>query len=279
MKGRREDSAAVIIFPTMTYRFITVDSEQGVTTITLNRPDVLNSFNMPMAAELQRALQAAGDDDTVRAVLLTGAGRAFCAGQDLAEAAPSDGSPAPPISEIVRKSYNPVVRAIRGLEKPVVCAVNGVAAGAGANLALACDVVLAADTASFVQAFSKIGLIPDTGGTFFLPRLVGLARATALAFFGDKLPATDAQAMGMIYRVVDAPRLLDEARALARRLATQPTRGFGLTKRAFNESLANDLDAQLEVEAELQAEAAQTADFAEGVRAFLEKRQPSFAGR
>jgi 2-(1,2-epoxy-1,2-dihydrophenyl)acetyl-CoA isomerase len=262
----------------MTYQLITVDSEQGVATITLNRPDVLNSFNMAMAAELQHALQAAGEDDRVRAVLLTGAGRAFCAGQDLAEAAPSDGSP-PPISEIVRKSYNPIVRAIRGLEKPVVCAVNGVAAGAGANLALACDVVLAADTASFVQAFAKIGLIPDTGGTFFLPRLVGLARATALAFFGDKLPATDAQTMGMIYRVVEASRLLDEARALARRLATQPTRGFGLTKRAFNQSLANDLDAQLEVEAELQAEAAQTADFAEGVRAFLEKRQPSFAGR
>jgi 2-(1,2-epoxy-1,2-dihydrophenyl)acetyl-CoA isomerase len=263
----------------MPYQFITFEAEQGVATITLNRPDVLNSVNMPMAAELQDALRAAAEDDGIRAVLLTGAGRAFCAGQDLAETAPADGSPAAEISEIVRKSYNPLVRAIRGLEKPVVCAVNGVAAGAGANLALACDVVLAADTASFVQAFSKIGLIPDTGGTFFLPRLVGLARATALAFFGDKLPAADAQAMGMIYRAVEAPRLLDEARTLARRLATQPTRGFGLTKRAFNQSLANDLDAQLEVEAELQAEAARTADFAEGVRAFLEKRQPSFAGR
>jgi 2-(1,2-epoxy-1,2-dihydrophenyl)acetyl-CoA isomerase len=283
----------------MPYQFIVFATEQGVATITLNRPDVLNSFNMPMAAELQDALRVAAEDDAIRAVLLTGAGRAFCAGQDLAEtapaiavspimapgiaapegAAPTDGSPAPAISEIVRKSYNPLVRAIRGLEKPVVCAVNGVAAGAGANLALACDVVLAADTAAFVQAFSRIGLIPDTGGTFFLPRLVGLARATALAFFGDKLPAAEAQAMGMIYRVVEAPRLLDEARAVARRLATQPTRGFGLTKRAFNQSLANDLDAQLEVEAELQAEAARTADFAEGVRAFLEKRQPTFAGR
>jgi len=262
----------------MPYEFITFTTEQGVATITLNRPDVLNSFNMPMATELQDALKAAADDDAIRAVLLTGAGRAFCAGQDLAEAAPSDGSPVP-ISEIVRKSYNPTVRAIRSLEKPVVCAVNGVAAGAGANLALACDVVIAADTASFVQAFSKIGLIPDTGGTFFLPRLVGLARATALAFFGDKLTAADAHAMGLIYRVVEAARLADEARTLARRLATQPTRGFGLTKRAFNQSLANDLDAQLEVEAELQAEAARTADFAEGVRAFLEKRQPSFAGR
>ncbi|MDQ3995438.1 MAG: 2-(1,2-epoxy-1,2-dihydrophenyl)acetyl-CoA isomerase PaaG [Gemmatimonadota bacterium] len=263
----------------MAYQFIVFGAEHGVATITLNRPDVLNSFNMPMAAELQHALQAAAEDGGIRAVLVTGAGRAFCAGQDLAEAAPADGSPAPSIAEIVRRTYNPTVRAIRGLEKPVVCAVNGVAAGAGANLALACDVVLAADTASFVQAFSKIGLIPDTGGTFFLPRLVGLARATALAFFGDKLPAADAEAMGMIYRVVEAARLLDEARAVARRLATQPTRGFGLTKRAFNQSLANDLDAQLEVEAELQAEAAGTADFAEGVRAFLEKRQPTFAGR
>ncbi|MDQ3949097.1 MAG: 2-(1,2-epoxy-1,2-dihydrophenyl)acetyl-CoA isomerase PaaG [Gemmatimonadota bacterium] len=276
----------------MPYQYITFAAEQGVATITLNRPDVLNSFNMPMAAELQDALQRAAEDDAIRAVLLTGAGRAFCAGQDLAEvapgiaaiaappsAAPMDGSAGPEISEIVRESYNPLVRAIRGLEKPVVCAVNGVAAGAGANLALACDVVFAADTASFVQAFSKIGLIPDTGGTFFLPRLVGLARATALAFLGDKLPAAEAQAMGLIFRVVDAARLLDEARALARRLATQPTRGFGLTKRAFNQSLSNDLDAQLEVEAELQAEAARTADFAEGVRAFLEKRQPSFAGR
>jgi 2-(1,2-epoxy-1,2-dihydrophenyl)acetyl-CoA isomerase len=263
----------------MTYQFITFEVEDGVATITLNRPDVLNSFTMPMAAEAQDALRVAAEDDGIRAVLLTGAGRAFCAGQDLAEAAPSDGSPSPGIAEIVRKTYNPMVRAIRGLEKPVVCAVNGVAAGAGANLALACDFVLAADTASFVQAFSKIGLIPDTGGTFFLPRLVGLARATALAFLGDKLTAADAQAMGMIYRVVEANRLLDESRMLARRLATQPTRGFGLTKRALNQSLSNDLDGQLEVEAVLQAEASRTDDFAEGVRAFLEKRQPSFAGR
>jgi 2-(1,2-epoxy-1,2-dihydrophenyl)acetyl-CoA isomerase len=263
----------------MAYQFILFEIEQGVATITLNRPDVLNSFTMPMAAELQQALRVCAENEDVRAVLLTGAGRAFCAGQDLSEAAPADGSPAPPIAEIVRRTYNPSVRGIRAMEKPVVAAVNGVAAGAGANLALACDVVLAAETASFVQAFAKIGLIPDTGGTFFLPRLVGLARATALAFFGDKLSAADAHAMGMIYRVVESSRLLDEARSIARRLATLPTRGLGLTKRAFNQSLANDLDAQLEVEAELQAEAAGTADFAEGVRAFLEKRQPTFAGR
>ena len=263
----------------MAYQYLLVETAHGVVTITLNRPDVLNSFTMPMAAELQNALRVAAADDAIRAVLLTGAGRAFCAGQDLAEAAPPDGSAGPEIAEIVRRTYNPTVRAIRALEKPVVCAVNGVAAGAGANLALACDLVLAADTASFVQAFSRIGLIPDTGGTFFLPRLVGLARATALTLLGDKLSAADAHAIGMIYRVVEAGRLLDEAHALARRLATQPTRGFGLTKRALNQSLANSLDAQLEVEAELQGEAGSTADFAEGVRAFLEKRQPSFAGR
>lgn len=263
----------------MPYQFILFETEQSVATITLNRPTVLNSFTMPMAAELQQALRVCSEDDGIRAVLLTGAGRAFCAGQDLAEAASADGSPAPPIAEIVRRTYNPTVRAIRAIEKPVVAAVNGVAAGAGANLAFACDIVVAADTASFVQAFSKIGLIPDTGGTFFLPRLVGLARATALAFFGDKLSAADAHQIGMIYRVVPVSQLMDEARSIARKLATLPTRGLGLTKRAFNQSLANDLDAQLEVEAELQAEAASTADFAEGVRAFLEKRQPSFAGR
>lgn len=263
----------------MAYEHILFDTDQGVATITLNRPTVLNSFTMPMAAELQQALRECGEDNGIRAVLLTGAGRAFCAGQDLSEAAPADGSPAPPIADIVRRTYNPTVRAIRAIEKPVVAAVNGVAAGAGANLAFACDIVIAADSASFVQAFSKIGLIPDTGGTFFLPRLVGLARATALAFFGEKLTAADAHAIGMIYRVVESGRLLDEALSIARRLATLPTRGLGLTKRAFNQSLANDLDAQLEVEAELQAEAASTADFAEGVRAFLEKRQPSFAGR
>src|SRR5919199_3958832 len=198
----------------MTYQHIRYDTEQGVATITLNRPQVLNSFNMPMAAELQHALRTVAEDGAIRSVLLTGAGRGFCAGQDLAEAMPQDGSPTPPIADIVRRTYNPTVRAIRALEKPVVCAVNGVAAGAGANLALACDFVLAADAASFVQSFAKIGLIPDTGATFLPPRLVGLARATALAFLGEKVSAPDAQAMGMIYRVVESARLFDEARAL-----------------------------------------------------------------
>ena len=263
----------------MDYQHVRYEVADGVATVTLNRPEVLNSFTRPMSAELQDALRRAADDAAVRALVLTGAGRGFCAGQDLAEAAPSDGSEAPPIADIVRQTYNPVVRALRSMEKPVVCAVNGVAAGAGANLALACDVVLAADSASFVQAFSRIGLVPDTGGTFVLPRVVGMARASALMLLGDKLSAADAQAMGMIWRVVPAASLMDEARALAARLATQPTRAFGLIKRLLNASLDNDLDAQLELEADLQAEAASTADFREGVAAFLAKRAPVFVGR
>jgi 2-(1,2-epoxy-1,2-dihydrophenyl)acetyl-CoA isomerase len=258
---------------------ITQQVAGGVATIVLDRPEVLNSFNRPMAAALQQALDAAAADDAVRAVLLTGAGRAFCAGQDLAEAMPQDGSPAPPIESIVRGSYNPIVRRLRELEKPVVCAVNGVAAGAGANIALACDFVLAAENASFVQAFSRIGLVPDSGGTFLLPRLVGMARATAMTMLGDKVTAADAYTLGMIYRVVPAASLMDEARALAERLAGMPTRGLGLTKRALNAALANDLAAQLEVEAELQGEAGRTEDYREGVGAFLEKRSPSFQGR
>ena len=259
--------------------FIRYTAAEGVAEITLDRPAVLNSFTQPMAQELQRALAAAGTNEAVRAVLLTGAGRAFCAGQDLTEAVPPDGSPRPPIASIVRGSYNPVVRAIRTLEKPVVCAVNGVAAGAGANLALACDIVIAADSATFIQAFCRIGLVPDTGGTFFLPRLVGPARAMALAMLGDKVSAADAQAMGMIWRVAPAATLLEEARALARHLATQPTRGLGLIKRAMHASLGNSLAEQLELEADLQAEAAATADFDEGVAAFTEKRPPVFTGR
>jgi len=263
----------------MDYQDVRYEVADGVATVTLSRPEVLNSFTRPMSAELQDALRRASEDASVRALLLTGAGRGFCAGQDLAEAVPSDGSAPPPIADIVRATYNPVVRAIRTIEKPVVCAVNGVAAGAGANLAIACDVVLAADSASFVQAFSKIGLVPDTGGTFFLPRVVGMARATALMLLGDRLSAADAQAMGMIWRVVPAAQLMDEARALAARLASQPTRAFGLTKRLLNASLDHDLDAQLELEADLQAEAAGTADFQEGVAAFLGKRAPVFVGR
>ncbi len=250
----------------------------GVLTLTLNRPDVLNSCNAAMVAALNAAFRDAASDDDVRAVLLTGAGRAFCAGQDLAEAVPPAGEPMPDIGDIVA-GYNTMILAMRNLEKPVVSAVNGIAAGAGANVALACDLVLAAESASFLQAFAKIGLIPDNGGTFFLPRLVGMAQATRLTMLADRITATEALQLGMIYRVVPAAELLDAANALARQLATQPTKGLGLIKRALNASLANDLAAQLAVEQELQREAGRTTDYLEGVRAFQEKRTPSFTGR
>ncbi len=262
----------------MEYRHVLRELDAGVLTLTLNRPEVLNSCNRQMTAELGDACTAAAAADAVRAVLITGAGRAFCAGQDLAEAVPSDGSPVPDIGAIV-EGYNQLILAIRHLEKPVVAAVNGVAAGAGANLALACDIVIAAEQASFIQAFVKIGLIPDTGGTFFLPRLVGLARATSLAMLGDKISAPQAKEWGMIHEVVAGDLLMDAAGGLARRLATQPTRGLGLTKRALNASLANDIETQLKLEAELQREAGHTADHKEGVRAFQEKRAPTFVGR
>lgn len=250
----------------------------GVATIVLNRPDVLNSFTRAMGAEMQAALDDGASREDVRAVLITGAGRAFCAGQDLAEAAPPD-SDWPDIRDFVEATYNPTVRAIREMEKPVIAAVNGVAAGAGANIALACDFVIAAESAAFLQAFCHIGLIPDSGGTFFLPRLVGMARATALTMLGEKLPATEALAMGLIYKVVPGDDLMTEAGKLAAHLATRPTRGLGLIKRALNASWSNDLVNQLALEAELQGEAGATDDYREGVTAFLEKRKPAFRGR
>lgn len=249
----------------------------GVATITLNRPDVLNSFNKGMAGELLAALTAAAEDDAVRAVLLTGAGRAFCAGQDLAEAMPKGGA-LPDLGDFVRNSWNPVVLAIRTIEKPVVCAVNGTAAGAGANLALACDLVFASTDATFIQSFAKIGVIPDSGGTFILPRLVGLQRAAALTMLCEKVTAAQALDWGLIHKVCDAQSLLGDARATAAYLATQPTRAFGLMKRGFNRSLGVDLAAQLDYEEELQREAGRSADYAEGVKAFLEKRKPNFTG-
>ena len=262
----------------MEFQYITSATEQGVATLTLNRPDVLNSCNRRMVTELCVALASAAVDATVRAVLLTGAGRAFCAGQDLAEVVPPDGGEIPDIGDVVQ-GYNALIQSIRGIEKPVVCAVNGVAAGAGANLALACDIVFAAENASFVQAFAKIGLVPDTGGTFFLPRLVGVARATSMMMLAEKVTATQALEWGMIYKVLPAAELLAAATALARHLATQPTMGLGLTKRAINASLTNDLAAQLQLEAELQSAAGGSADYLEGVRAFQQKRAPTFVGR
>ena len=250
----------------------------GVSTITLNRPEVLNSVNRAMSQALQAALAAAARDPSVRAVLLTGAGRGFCAGQDLSEAVPAGGAPLD-LGDHVRATWNPIVRAIRTLEKPVVCAVNGVAAGAGANMAFACDIVYASRDASFVQSFAKIGLIPDSGGTFLLPRLVGLQRATAMTMLAGKITAAQALEWGLVIEVCDAAELLPKARATAVHLATQPTRALGLIKRGFNRSLGVDLDTQLEFEEELQREAGRSSDFAEGVRAFLEKRPPKFTGQ
>ena len=263
----------------MEYHYIKVEIRDAVQVITLNRPEVLNSFHLLMAREVQDALAVAAADDAIRAVLLTGEGRGFCAGQDLAAMNFEDGKPEPDVGETVRAQYNPIIRAIRRLEKPVVCAVNGVAAGAGANIAFACDLVFASTEASFIQSFCRIGLIPDSGGTFFLPRLAGFARATGLAWLGSKVGAAQAKDWGLIWETCEPASLMPRAMEIAASLATQPTRGFGLTKQALNESLMNDLDAQLDLEADLQADAAHTADFAEGVAAFRAKRAPVFRGR
>jgi 2-(1,2-epoxy-1,2-dihydrophenyl)acetyl-CoA isomerase len=273
--------ATVTLAPTITmdYQHLLVQRRDGVMVITLNRPDVLNSFNRPMADELVAALRDAADDPGVRAVLLTGSGRGFCAGQDLTAVLPTADRPAPDLGDVVHNQYNPIIRAIRTLEKPVVCAVNGVAAGAGANLAFACDIVVASEDATFIQSFARVGLIPDSGGTFILPRIVGLQRAAALTMLGEKLPALRAKEWGLVYDVVPHAVIGDTTFDLARRLADLPTRGLGLTKRGFNAAFANDLDAQLTLEEELQREAGRTADYAEGVRAFVEKRAPRFQGR
>ena len=261
----------------MAYRFILFEVDQGVARITLNRPDVLNSIHGAMSDEIQEALVRATREREIRAVLLTGKGRGFCAGQDLDEVRP--GGPVNDFAAHARKVYSPLVRGLRALEKPVICAVNGVAAGAGANLALACDLVLAAEEATFVQVFAKIGLVPDTGGSFFLPRLVGLARATALTMLGEKITARQAVEIGLIYRAYPAASLDEEASKLALHLATQPTFGLGLTKRLLNATWVNDLEAQLELEAECQGAAGRSADYAEGVSAFLAKRKPVFTGQ
>jgi len=253
------------------------DTAAGVTTLTLNRPDVLNSFTRSMARELRESIERIAGDDSVRAVVLTGAGRGFCAGQDLAEASPKDGE-MPDLGDFVRDSYNPVVRAIRTLEKPVLCAVNGVAAGAGANIAFACDIVFASTKASFIQSFAKIGVIPDSGGTFILPRIVGLHRANVMTMLAEKMSAEQARDWGLVYLVTEPEVLLETTIGTARQLATMPTRGLGLTKRGFNKSLGIDLSEQLDYEEVLQREAGRTKDYAEGVNAFLEKRKPEFKG-
>lgn len=262
----------------MEHSFILAEEKNSVLEITLNRPDVLNSFNREMSAELQSVLRDAADNGSVRAILLTGSGKGFCAGQDLDSVLPKDGEQPEKLGNIVRDCYNPIVKAIRTIEKPVVCAVNGVAAGAGANLALCCDIVMASSKASFIQSFVHVGLIPDTAGTFFLPRVAGTARANAMAFLGEKVKADEAKSIGMIYQVCEPDELIELARAVATKLASLPTRGIGITKRLFNASMSNSLDSQLELEEKAQTEAGETADYKEGISAFLEKRPPVFTG-
>jgi len=251
----------------------------GVLTLTLNRPEKLNSFNEDMHRALREGVQRAHDDAAVRAVLLTGAGRGFCAGQDLGDRDPRKGGPAPDLGHTLETFYNPTLRLIRSLEKPVVCAVNGVAAGAGANIAFACDIVLAARSARFIQAFAKIGLIPDAGGTWQLSRILGEPRAKALALTAEPLPAEKAADWGLIWKAVDDADLVDQAQALAAQLAAGPTLGLGLTKRLIQEAATNSLDRQLDAERDAQAQAGRSADYAEGVTAFLEKRAARFAGQ
>ncbi|REJ85237.1 MAG: 2-(1,2-epoxy-1,2-dihydrophenyl)acetyl-CoA isomerase [Bacteroidetes bacterium] len=255
---------------------ILYSKENNIAIIRLNRPDKFNSFNREMALNMQEALKTAEHDEEIRAVFITGEGKAFCAGQDLSEAIDSDG---PGIPRIVEEHYNPIIFALRNIPKPVVCAVNGVAAGAGANIALACDVVLAAKSASFIQAFSKIGLIPDSGGTFILPRLIGWQKASALMMTGDKVNAEEALNMGMIFKVFNDEDLQAEAMKICSGLAAMPTRGLGLTKKLLNNSFHSTLEQQLHLEKIIQEEAGNTDDYREGVNAFLEKRKPKFTGK
>jgi 2-(1,2-epoxy-1,2-dihydrophenyl)acetyl-CoA isomerase len=258
---------------------VLVSVEAGVETITLNRPEKLNALNPEMHQLLRAALERAAVEPAIRAVLLTGAGRGFCTGQDLAERDVSAGAAPIDLSVSLGSHYNPLVRRMRALPKPIIGAVNGVAAGAGANIAFACDIVIAARSASFVQAFSKLGLVPDAGGSYFLPRLIGTARAMGLALLAEKLDAEQAAQWGLIWKVVDDARLAEEARALADRLASGPTKGYGLLKKAMYASPGNSLDAQLDLERDLQREAGYSEDYREGVTAFKEKRDPRFKGK
>ncbi len=263
----------------MAYETIEFEITEGVAVLTLNRPDRMNSFNTQMHGEVRDALKQVKKDGSVRCLLITGNGRGFCAGQDLSDRNVDPNAEIPNLGESIEKNYNPLIRTLQGLEMPVICAVNGVAAGAGANIAFACDIVLAARSASFIQAFCKIGLVPDSGGTWTLPRLVGHARAMALSMLGDKISAEQAQSWGMIWQVIDDEQLKDEALSMAKRLATQPTKGLALIKRAIQSSWDNSFDEQLDLERDLQTLAGRTEDYREGVKAFMEKRQPDFKGK
>ena len=254
---------------------LNISKSGGVAELTFNRPDKFNSFNQELAFAVQKALDDCENDNSIRAIVIRGEGKAFCAGQDLAEATDPNG---PPLKSIVGKHYNPIIERIQKIEKPIIAAVNGVAAGAGANIALACDIVVATESAKFIQAFSAIGLIPDSGGTYFLPRLVGRQKALSLMLTGDRIEAKEAEAMNMIYKSVSDDEFDEYVSNLAAKLAKMPTKGFGLTKRAVNASMNNSLTEQLSLEEELQTIAGQTHDFKEGTAAFLEKRKPNFKG-
>ncbi|BDS11087.1 enoyl-CoA hydratase-related protein [Aureispira anguillae] len=255
---------------------ILVKKENGVAVLTLNRPKAFNSFNREMAFALIEALKNCAKEEEIRAIVLTGAGRAFCAGQDLKEATEDNGVS---FEMILNEHYNPIVKLIRTLKKPIVAAINGVAAGAGANIAFACDMTIAKSTASFTQAFSKIGLVPDSGGTFFLPRLVGLQRATAMMMLSNKITAQEAVDMGLIYQCVEEADFESTVTKLANKLAKMPTKALGMTKELINAGLTNDLNAQLDMEGSYQIEVSESYDYQEGVNAFLEKRKPEFKGK
>ena len=254
---------------------ILFEIKENIAFITLNRPDKLNSFNREMALLLQEKLDEAATNKIVRCIYITGAGKGFCAGQDLAEVIDPNG---PGMNIILSEHYNPIINRIRNISKPIVCAVNGVAAGAGANIALACDVVVARQQANFIQAFSKIGLIPDSGGTFILPRLIGFQKASALMMLGDKITATEALQMGMLYKVFTEENFITESIKIATTLSNMPTKALGYIKHALNYSATNNINQQLLIEDEYQQKAASTKDYKEGVTAFLEKRTPKFTG-
>ncbi len=259
----------------MKYHNILFKTVNQIAEIKLNRPDVLNSFNFQMADEVLHALEKCNNDQNIRAIILSGNGRAFCAGQDLEEATQNNG---PAINEIIDHTYNPLVKKIKSIKKPLVCFVNGVAAGAGANLAICCDITFAAKSAKFIQSFINIGLVPDTGGTYYLPRIIGRQKTLGLMFSGEKISSEDAEKIGMIYKSVEDENGYEVAFNFAKKLSLMPTKSIGMIKTLINKSTDNNLADQLDLEKELQTIAASSKDYKEGVNAFLEKRKPNYIG-